>query len=126
MKVYVITEGNWDDYHICTACTDEAVAHQLADEFKKRGGRSVEVEEFDTDEHLPCLLGMKIYTVMFDGRIERATVIKEANPVFFKPGISGYGNKQHYAVNVYAYDETEAEQESINMLRRYLHETLDR
>jgi hypothetical protein len=49
MKVYVVTRGEYSDYHIVTATTDLAVAEAVAKKFSTEYSRA-EIEEYDNAE----------------------------------------------------------------------------
>jgi hypothetical protein len=65
MKVYVITKGDYSDYHICAVATDSDKAEKLAEAFGDRFGKAF-VEEYDTEEHAELLDGKKAYAIVFD------------------------------------------------------------
>ena len=49
MKVYVITQGCYSDYHICAVATDEEKAKLLKKYYSCRDDIA-EIEEYDTEE----------------------------------------------------------------------------
>ena len=64
MNVYVVTTGDYSDYHI------EAIfsTKELADEYVRRGGDEYEVDEWELDTPIPDAL---IRVSMFlDGRVD--------------------------------------------------------
>lgn len=68
MRVYIITEGTYSDYHICAVCLDKEKAESLAGKF---GG---EVEEYETkDADILCKKNpyYKTYTDIKTGKILR-------------------------------------------------------
>ena len=62
MKVYVVTQGAYSDYHICCVCLNRETAEERARLFDDAFDKA-EVEEYDTDEYQ----ALKIE----DGRIVR-------------------------------------------------------
>lgn len=46
MKIYVVTKGDYSDYHIITATTDEATAKKIAEDFSNEWGEA-EVEIYE-------------------------------------------------------------------------------
>ena len=50
MKVYVITNGMYSDYHICCVCLDREGAERRQKLFSDSFDEA-EIEEFDTDEY---------------------------------------------------------------------------
>lgn len=49
MKVYVITKGEYSDYHICCVCLDRETAERRKKLFSDNYDEA-EIEEFDSDE----------------------------------------------------------------------------
>lgn len=64
MKVYVITQGSYSDYHICAVATDPEKAEKLAKLYSDSYD-SAEVEEYDTEEHQDWFCGRVPYEVTF-------------------------------------------------------------
>ena len=64
MKVYVITKGDYSNYHICCVSLDrgkaDALARCLSDKYDP-----AEVEEYDTDDTDAYIEGCKPYIVYF-------------------------------------------------------------
>ena len=54
MKVYVITMGEYDAYHICSVCLDKKLAEKRAEVYRldRFYGESVEIEEYDTGNNI--------------------------------------------------------------------------
>ena len=71
MKVYVITQGYYSDYHICAVTLDKQEAERLRKVYDETGDRA-NVEEFDTEDPNAKLGldGRVRYRVLFyhDGR----------------------------------------------------------
>lgn len=49
MKVYVVTKGEYDDYHIITATTDKDLANKIAEKFNSEYNET-RIEEFENAE----------------------------------------------------------------------------
>lgn len=64
MKVYVITRGEYSDYHICGLTLDEEKAKIMQRHFSTDWD-SAEIEEYDTDEFNPVFEGKSLYSVIF-------------------------------------------------------------
>lgn len=64
MKVYVITQGSYSDYHICAVTLDNKEAERLKKIYNDPGDIAY-VEVYDTDEHQPLLCGRLPYKVCF-------------------------------------------------------------
>ena len=56
MKIYVVTDGMYSDYHIITATTDHAVAEKIAKKF------GAEIEEYENAE----LMLRPLWFIRFD------------------------------------------------------------
>lgn len=65
MKVYVITKGEYSDYHICAVTTDEETAEKLAEKYSDSYDEAL-IEEFDTDHAEMSLTKKKIFYCAFD------------------------------------------------------------
>ena len=65
MKIYVITKGEYSDYHICAVATDPAKADQLAEFFSTRH-EPAEVEEYDTDDAPDLTEGKTVFRIHYD------------------------------------------------------------
>lgn len=70
-KIYVVTKGEYSDYHIITATTNKTLANQIRDKFNSRYDEAY-VEVFEDAELLlkPC------FFLRFD---EKGNVIESAN-----------------------------------------------
>lgn len=64
MKVYVITKGEYSDYHICAVTTDEETAKKLADKYSDSYDDAF-IEDFDTDDAEMGLTGKKLFQCKF-------------------------------------------------------------
>lgn len=71
MKVYVITKGEYSDYHICAVATNQAKARMLA-EFYSDKYDAAEVEEYDTKDVPDLTNGRSVFRICFmpDGSAE--------------------------------------------------------
>ena len=50
MKVYIITQGEYSDYHICAVAVDRKRAEHIAKLYGSGRNDYTEIEEFDTDD----------------------------------------------------------------------------
>lgn len=62
MKIYVITEGDYSDYHICAVTEDKEKAYHLKELFSGRYSYA-EIEEWDTEEFSFIKKDEKLYEV---------------------------------------------------------------
>lgn len=65
MKVYVITKGEYSDYHICAVATDYEKACILQKRFSDKYD-TAEIEEFDTEDFNDIYAKKILYSVRFD------------------------------------------------------------
>lgn len=75
MEIYIITKGNYSDYHICTVSTDKKKAETLRKAFSDSWGEA-QIETYDTDEFLTEIEnGFKLYDCAMkkDGDMSIAT-----------------------------------------------------
>ncbi len=59
MKIYVVTEGSYSDYHICCVCSTK----ERADEAIRLYGRGSDAEEFELDDIPNHPTGCVMYSV---------------------------------------------------------------
>lgn len=97
-KIYVVTRGDYSDYHIITATTDFKRAKKIAEKFK------AEVEIYDDSE----IYLKNIYFVSFDpsGDVEYCELENEYSYPY-KEQIFDYKN-QSISIKVEADDKTSA------------------
>lgn len=65
MKVYVITKGDYSEYHICAVETDNEKAQILKEKFSTEWSPA-SIEEFDTENYNPIFQSKKFYNIYFD------------------------------------------------------------
>ena len=58
MKVYVITKGDYSEYHICAVETDHEKAQILKEKFSTEWSPA-RIEEFDTENYNPIFQSKK-------------------------------------------------------------------
>lgn len=85
MKVYVITSGEYSDYHICAVALDENKAKILKEKFDHDDYTGAEIEEYDTEEYEGILSGKIVYRVLFD---KSGNCLESEN--FSKDGLSSF------------------------------------
>lgn len=80
MKIYVVTQGCYSDYHIITATTDEKLANEIAKKFSD-GWDKARVEEYeDTEPYLK-----PIFFVRFDRQGKVIAIYnKSKESIFYK------------------------------------------
>jgi hypothetical protein len=106
MKVYVITKGNYSDYHICAVTLDEQEAERLRKVYNDSYDEAV-VEEYDTDgeEAKRGLDGRVPYNVYF-GKGYTSVSMSYTTPEEFKPSI--YLGPYYDTVDLFATDSEAA------------------
>lgn len=88
MKIYVVTQGEYSDYHIITATTDKDIAEQIANKFNGNMWNKTYIEEYDNAE----IMLKPLFFVRFD---------KKGNVMECKLETSSYGYDSEYAVMKY-------------------------
>ena len=115
MKIYVITKGEYSDYHICAVTDDPNKAEILREQYTDRWDVA-EIEEWDTDE--PAIKGdSKYYTVDFNCKGE-AIRAYESSPYSSK----NIGAIDKWNVELYAKDEETAIKIAAERRAKYLAE----
>lgn len=61
MKVYVITKGDYSDYHICSVTTDKKKAKLLQEKYSRGYGKA-QIETFDTESEEEVLKYKNLYS----------------------------------------------------------------
>lgn len=74
MKIYVITQGEYSDYHICGVAVDEERAEAIRRHYD-REWEPAEIEEYDTEDYENANLGI-LYTVRI-GRNGETNIVGE-------------------------------------------------
>ncbi len=74
MKVYIITKGEYSDYHICSVCLDKETAEKRKDLYSD-GWDKAEIETYDTDDSCDeyYKVGDEIYRK--DGKIQYCVTV---------------------------------------------------
>lgn len=49
MKIYVVTDGDYSDYHICGVCTSRKTANELKDYVNRNEYSDARIEIYETD-----------------------------------------------------------------------------
>lgn len=49
MKIYVVTDGDYSDYHICGVCTSHKTANKLKDYVNRNEFSGARIETYETD-----------------------------------------------------------------------------
>lgn len=91
MKVYVITQGCYSDYHICAVTLDEQEAERLRKVYSETYDQA-RVEEYDTDgpEAKNGLDGRVPYCVCFRENGATSVSMSYESAETFRPGIELY------------------------------------
>ena len=122
MTVYVITRGDYSDYHICAVSLDKDKAKRLAKMYSDNYD-DAHVEEWETDTvaDINALNGRRPYYVQFnpDGSVDAFERTYEYWE--FEPGVDelDYGI---VSFRVYAPDEEKARKIACDMRAKYLAE----
>lgn len=86
-KVYVITSGEYSDYHICAVTLDPQKAEQLKKIFDQSDYTGAQIEEWDTEKHDDYFAGRTPYCVVF---LETGGVVSVGarDIAYFEPGVT--------------------------------------
>lgn len=127
MTVYVITKGDYSDYHICAVATDKKKAEVLRKAFSdKDGWREAVIETYETDQFLTEIeSGLKLFdcAVKDDSEMSISTDmsdldyiddsdfrVREYSKGYMAPG---------YGVYVWAKDEDRARKIAADKIAEY-------
>ena len=126
MTVYVITKGDYSDYHVCAVATDKKKAKILKKAFDdKDGWREARIETYETDEFITEIeSGLKLFDCsMKDGDLSVTTWMTDLDYI----GSSDFKVRKHkerfntstYAVYVWAKDEDHARKIAADKIAEY-------
>ena len=79
-KIYVVTKGDYSDYHIITATTDKKLANEIAKKF------NADVEIYEDAE----IMLKPLYLVEFDGKGDICAIIDKSNYEYWYGDVSEY------------------------------------
>ena len=122
MKVYVITDGDYSDYHICGVSLNEEDAKKIRD----LCGHYAEVEEYDTEEWSPFLHNGELYSVNLDG--EKCSVSKPSGSFdWYKDDINHV--RKYWATNIFhviviAKNDEHAKKIGLDLIYQYKYENI--
>lgn len=123
MKVYVITKGDYSEYHICGVSLDKADAKVIAEKCSDEYVGEAKVEEYDSDEFQPFLKDGKFYRVWMVG--ETVNVERESIDYFdlYPPNrVQYYSSNGRYQVYVIARDKNHAKKIGLDKIYQYKYE----
>jgi hypothetical protein len=109
MKVYIITKGDYSDYHICAVTTDKKKAEMLRKAYNDLDGwRKARIETYDTDTFLTEIEnGLKLYNCTMEHN--KPMVIHEVDLDYMNSHDFNVRYKHYtYWVYVWAKDEEHA------------------
>ena len=117
MTAYIITKGEYSDYHICAVTLDKDKAEQLKKLFTDEWNDAY-IEKFEVDEHFP--IDYPYFVVdKYDDRIE----IKETDYFEYDYGVvRGFRNMDkeiYYSVCVKAKDKEHAKKIALDKIAKY-------
>lgn len=125
MKIYVITKGEYSDYHICAVVKDYDKAQILQKKFSGNFGIA-EIEEFDTEVYNDVCADKDLYIIRFDKNGNVKNVYIEDDWDYFDPEdnpVNIYSNDNSVVVYVLAFNEESAikiaaEKRAIELVKR--------
>lgn len=109
MKIYIITKGDYSDYHICNVTTD----YQKAKRYKEAYSNSWEeacIEVYEDEKN-----GKENYCWAYDPVSNTAKI----NNYNVKEGVMKNREDKIYGVYVYAPDEKHAAKKAQDMIAKY-------
>lgn len=116
MKAYVITQGDYSDYHICGVTLDEETAKKMQKYFSYYG--MAEIEEWEMDNYSQAWDGLNLYQIIAyeDGRV----TVRGNNYIRrdFENVVS-YWHGEQYIVSVFAEDEEHAKKIGLDKIAEF-------
>lgn len=127
MTAYVITKGEYSDYHICAVTLDKDKAEQLKKLFTDEW-HEVYIEEYEVDSHFPIDYPYFIVDKYSD-RIEVKEIQTDNYACEYDYGVvrrcHSRGNKVFYSICVKAKDKDHAKKIALDKIAQYKAEKLD-
>ena len=121
-KVYVITRGDYSDYHICAVTMDDVKAKTLAKMYSTRyDAANVETWETDTEANVNALNGRRQYYVNFNSDGSADVLRNNWDYEDFREGIIE-DEYRYFSVRLYAKDEDSAIKIAAEKRAKYLAE----
>lgn len=124
MKIYVVTKGEYSDYHICCATIDKNQAERAAKIYSDKWDEAY-IEEFDSDDILKIPDAIKKYCVSFSKTTGIVLNVYESSneilPINSSPLIHQFLNS-HYIVEVNAIDKDHALKIASDAFAKYMAE----
>lgn len=120
MKVYVVTKGEYSDYHICAVALEKSKAEAICKLLVDRWDEP-EIEEYDTDAVEPLLHGSKMYDVTLTEK-GAASAYEVSEPTYYLDSVNKVVNnrfKSEYYVKVFARDEAHALKVGVEKIHKY-------
>lgn len=104
MKLYLVTDGDYSDYHLCCVCSSK----QKADHAKKFYAAQNDIEEYELDALPDHPDGMFWYSVRMDRDGDTRSVKIEAGNHAHEDEWSPYGDNETVCFYMWATDEKHA------------------
>ena len=120
MKVYVVTKGEYSDYHICAVALEKSKAEAICKLLGDQWGEP-RIEEYDTDVVEPLLHGNKMYDVELTEK-GAASAYEMSDPTYYLDSVNKVVKnriKSEYYVKVFARDEAHALKVGIEKIHKY-------
>lgn len=121
MKVYVVTQGEYSDYHICAVALEKSKAEAICKLLSNQWNEP-RIEEYDTDVVEPLLHGSKMYDVTLTEK-GAASAYEESDPTYYLDSVNKVVKNRfksgEYYVKVFAKDEAHALKVGIEKIHKY-------
>lgn len=120
MKVYVVTQGSYSDYHICAVLLEKSKAEAICKLLRSEWFEP-NIEEYETDVVEPLLNGNKVYDVsLYENG--SAVAYEMSDPTYYIADINKvikYRGREAFFVKVFAKDEAHALKVGIDKIHKY-------
>ena len=105
MKIYVVTDGDYSDYHIVALCSTQENAEEVVVSNKSRWN-DPNIEEWELDDFKKCPNGLLPWGVKMNR--EGASSLERETLASFSPRVVPYGDGENMVFDVFAKDEKHA------------------
>jgi len=127
MKIYIITKGEYSDYHICAATTDKNTAKKLLQLYRDRWDEP-KIETYDDGSARDILNGACVWDVYINSQNMAFRACKNYHPVAIPDNINQVeriedwqlcGENEDYTISVVAKSKEHAEKIAQDIFAEY-------
>ena len=118
MKVYVITKGEYSDYHICAVTLDEKNAETIRKFFSGDDeDERAEIESYETDIYTPIIEDKSFFRIWFE---KNGEILVEKQEEIFTDSLNKFMKWGHTIfIDIFAYNDEQAKKIALDKYAEY-------